>query len=105
MVLQLDQRRPYPGRQTPAKRGKRTPDVVAKWRHRDPQQGSNRNANHFFVPAQEIRDRNYDLSFNRYSDVKHDEAVYEEPKIILHKLKELEDKIQLGIAELESILG
>ena len=85
--------------------GSELPDVVTKWRNRDPQLDSDRKANHFFVPAQEIREKNYDLSFNRYSEVKHDETVYEEPKIILQKLKELEDKIQQGIAELESILG
>jgi len=81
------------------------PDVVAQWRARDPQQANDRKANHFFVPAQEIRDKSYDLSFNRYSEVEHDETVHEEPKVILQKMKTLEDKIQQGIAELEGILG
>jgi type I restriction enzyme M protein len=85
--------------------GGQLPDVVEKWRTRDSKQASDRKANHFFVPAQEIRDKAYDLSFNRYSEVEHDETVYEEPKDILAKLKTLEDKIQAGIAELEAILG
>lgn len=84
--------------------GSQLPDVMAQWRTRDPQSPSDRKANYFFVPAQEIRDKLYDLSFNRYSEVEHDESVYEEPKIILQKLKTLEDKIQQGIIELESIL-
>jgi type I restriction enzyme M protein len=85
--------------------GSELPDVVEQWRARDPQQASDRKANHFFVPAQEIRDKSYDLSFNRYSTVEHDETVYEEPKVLLQKLKTLEDKIQQGITELEGILG
>jgi type I restriction enzyme M protein len=31
--------------------------------------------------------------------------VYEEPTVVLQKIKELEDKIQQGIAEIEGILG
>lgn len=85
--------------------GSQLPDVVAKWRSRDPKEASDRKANHFFVPAQEIRDKSYDLSFKRYGTVEHDETAYEEPKVILQKLKALEDKIQHGIAELEGILG
>lgn len=85
--------------------GSQLPEVVAKWRARDQKEPGERKANHFFVPAQEIRDKSYDLSFNRYSEAKHDETVYEEPKVIIQKLKALEDKIQAGINELEGILG
>lgn len=84
--------------------GSELPDVVAQWKTRDPQQPGDRKAKRFFVPVQEIRDKNYDLSFNRYHEVEHDETIYEEPKVILQKLKVLEDKIQQGIAELEGIL-
>lgn len=81
------------------------PDVVQQWKARDPKQPGVRKEKHFFVPVQELRDKQYDLSFNRYHEAEHDETVYEEPKVILQKLKALEDKIQLGIAELEEILG
>ena len=55
-------------------------------------------------PLRKSATKQYDLSFNRYSEIEHDETVYEEPKVILQKLKVLEDKIQSGIAELGSIL-
>ncbi len=85
--------------------GSQLSDVVEQWRARDATRSmGDRKANRFFVPAQEIRDKSYDLSFNRYSTVEHDETVYEEPKIILQKLKALEEKIQQGITELEGIL-
>jgi type I restriction enzyme M protein len=85
--------------------GSELPEVVAQWNARDPRQPSDRKAKHFFVPVQELRDKQYDLSFNRYYEAEHDETVYEEPKVILQKLKTLEDKIQQGIAELERIIG
>jgi type I restriction enzyme M protein len=85
--------------------GSELPGLVAQWKVRDPQQPGDRKANHFFVPIQEIRDKNYDLSFNRYHEAEYDETVYEEPRVILQKLRALEDKIQQGISELEGILG
>ena len=81
------------------------PDVLEKWRTRNPRKSSDYKANHFFVPVAEIREKSYDLSFNRYCTFEHNETVYEEPKVILQKLKALEDKIQSGIAELQGILG
>ena len=84
--------------------GSQLMDVVEKWKARDPKQPSDYKANHFFVPVQEIRDKQYDLSYNRYSAVVNDATVYEEPKVILQNLKALEDKIQKGISELEGIL-
>jgi len=85
--------------------GSELPDVVAQWKARDPQQAGERKVKHFFVPAQEIRDKSYDLSFNRYSEVEHEETDHEDPKKIIKKLKSLEEKIQKGITELEEILG
>lgn len=85
--------------------GSDLPDVVLQWNTRNPKQPGDRKANHFFVPVQEIRDEAYDLSFNHYHKAEHDMTVFEEPKVILQKLKTLEDKIQKGIAELEETLG
>jgi type I restriction enzyme M protein len=41
----------------------------------------------------------------RYHEAEHDETVYEEPKVILQKLKAIEENIRQGIIELEEILG
>jgi type I restriction enzyme M protein len=85
--------------------GSDLPDLVAQWKVREPLQPGTRKAKFFFVPVQDIRDKQYDLSFNRYHEAQNDEIAYEEPKVILQKLKALEDKIQQGIAELERIIG
>jgi type I restriction enzyme M protein len=85
--------------------GSELPDVVTQWKSRNPEEAGDRKAKHFFVPVQELRDKRYDLSFNRYHEAEHDETAYEEPKVILQRLKALEDKIQQGMTELEGILG
>ena len=85
--------------------GSQLTEVVKQWNRGKPNQTTDRKGNSFLVPAQEIRDKSYDLSFNRYSEVEYDETVYEEPKVILQKLKKLEKEIQNGITELDGIVG
>lgn len=80
------------------------PDVVARWKARDPQNDTDRTARSFFVPAQEIRENKYDLSINRYKETKYEEVEYEPPKIILAKLRALEEEIGADLNELERLL-
>ena len=81
------------------------PDVIARWKARDPKAPNDRTAKAFFVPASEIRDNKYDLSINRYKEVKHEEVQYDPPKVILAKLRTLEDEIRRELDELEGMLG
>ncbi|AMV31704.1 putative type I restriction enzymeP M protein [Pirellula sp. SH-Sr6A] len=85
--------------------GSELPDVVAQWNARNPNEPGDRKSNCFFVPVEEIREKLYDLSFNRYGKVEHDETEHEDPKSILQTLATLEDKIRAGIVELQEILG
>ncbi len=79
--------------------------LVEAWKARDPKKDlGDRKANNFFVPAKELKEAKFDLSFNRFAKVKHEETEYEEPAVILEKLKIIENKIQEGIEELEGIL-
>lgn len=56
------------------------------------------------MPADEIRAQKYDLSFNRYKEVVHEEVEYESPKKILRKLRKLEAEIAKDLDELEGML-
>ena len=94
--LSLDDKRQRVG-------GSELPDIVEQWRTRDTELISDRKAKHFFVPVQEIRDRLYDLSFNLYHEAAHDETEYEEPKLIIEKLRAIETRIQDGLDELGRI--
>ena len=80
------------------------PDLVAQWKKRDAEAVNDRTAKHFFVPVCEIKEKNFDLSLNRYKETVHTEAAYEPPKVILAKLKELEHSIIADLNELERML-
>ena len=58
----------------------------------------------FLVSADDIRANKYDLSINRYKEVVYEEEEYEDPKVILQKLKTLEYDILNDLAELEKML-
>lgn len=81
------------------------PDIVEKWKARDPKKDTDRTAKAFFVPIEEIRENKFDLSINRYKEVKYEEVKYEKPQVILGRLKELELEILKGIEELEGMVG
>ena len=58
----------------------------------------------FLVNADDIRANKYDLSINRYKEVVYEEEVYEAPKVILQRLKDLENSILIDLDELEKML-
>ncbi|QDZ39816.1 SAM-dependent DNA methyltransferase [Euhalothece natronophila Z-M001] len=80
------------------------PDIVQRWKNRDPEKDSNRTGKAFFVPKDEIKDNNYDLSINRYKEIEYEEVEYEPPKVILRKLQDLENDIQQDLDALENLI-
>ena len=80
------------------------PDALARWRARDPGRDTDRTAKHFLVPVAEIEAKEYDLSVNRYKDVRHEAVAYEPPRVILARLRELEGEISRQLGELEGMV-
>lgn len=91
-------------KRTPQKDKDELPDMIARWKNRDPEKDSDRTAKHFFVPVDDIRKNKYDLSLNRYKETKYEEAVYEKPRVILQRMRDLEKGILKDIDELEGML-
>ena len=81
------------------------PDILKRWKERDPEKDGDRTAKAFFVPKDEIKANAYDLSINRYKEIEYEEVEYEPPKVILKKLRALEDEIRNDLDELEALLG
>ena len=81
------------------------PDLLKRWRERDNEKDTDRTSKAFFVPKGEIEGNSYDLSINRYKEIEYEEVEYEPPKVILQKLRELEDEIRKDLDELEGLLG
>jgi type I restriction enzyme M protein len=80
------------------------PDALTRWRKRNAKKDTDRTAKHFMVPVKEIEDKGYDLSINRYKEVKHEEVTYEPPKKIIAKLRKLEAQIAKDLDDLEGML-
>ena len=45
------------------------------------------------VNMAEIKENGYDLSINKYKEIEYEEIHYDEPKIILNRIKKLENEI------------
>lgn len=61
--------------------------------------------NHFFVPIDEIKNNDLDLSYNRYREFEYEEQTYEPPQDILKALFVLEDEIRIDMEELKNLIG
>lgn len=80
------------------------PDVITRWQARDPKKDTDRTKKAFFVPVEEIVENKFDLSINRYKEVPYEEVHYDPPKVILGKLRAIEEEITKGLDELEGML-
>ncbi len=80
------------------------PDILQRWKEREVGKEGDRKDKAFFVPKDEIKANGYDLSINRYKEIEYDEVEYEAPKVILGKLRGLEEEIKADLDELEGLL-
>jgi type I restriction enzyme M protein len=80
------------------------PDVVARWRVRDPKKAVDRTAKAFLVSLNEIRRNEYDLSITRYREVPFESVLLPPPVELLRCLKTIEAEIALDLDELEAML-
>jgi len=80
------------------------PDMLQRWHDRDPKKDTDKTAQHFFVDAEEIRKKKYDLHVNRYKDVVYEEEVFDPPELILDRMMENEQDILSDIEELREML-
>ncbi|KEI91067.1 HsdM family class I SAM-dependent methyltransferase [Clostridium botulinum] len=80
------------------------PDIMERFSNLDKEEDRKRTEQSFFVPVDEIRENNYDLSINKYKEIEYEKVVYDEPKVILDRIKRLEKEITEGIDELEKMI-
>ncbi|RDE34147.1 SAM-dependent DNA methyltransferase [Parageobacillus thermoglucosidasius] len=80
------------------------PDIIARFHNREAEKERKRTEQSFFVPVEEIRENEYDLSINKYKEIEYEEVEYEAPSIILKRIREIEEQIVDGLRELEDML-
>jgi type I restriction enzyme M protein len=82
------------------------PDVLSRWTKRTSAEGKRtRRDQSFCVPKAEIAGQGYDLSFNRYKEVAHDDVEHRPPLEIIAQLETLEAEISDGLAQLRGALS
>ena len=80
------------------------PDCLARWQERGQKKNANRKDKVFFVSVEEIHEANYDLSLGRYKEQVYKEKDYDPPKIILKRMKTLNEDVGNELKELEEML-
>jgi type I restriction enzyme M protein len=78
------------------------PDILERFEKRHEEDNSDRKRKHFFVPIEDIKANDYDLSISKYQEVEYEEVEYEKPEKIMSHIKKLEEDILKGIEELNS---
>lgn len=65
-------------------------DILLRYPAREGKEKKNpRTAQSFTVPLKEIQENDYDLSINRYKEIIYEEVAYDEPKVILERIRSL----------------
>jgi type I restriction enzyme M protein len=80
------------------------PDIIARFNNLDAEKERKRTEQSFFVPVEELRENDYDLSINKYKEIEYEEVEYEKPEIIISNIKKMENEIISEINELEKLL-
>ena len=80
-------------------------DIIKRFHSPDAETKRERTEQSFCVSVDEIRENAYDLSINRYKEIVYEEVQYDEPKVILSRIKNLEKNISKDIAQLEEMIG
>ena len=80
------------------------PDIIIRFNLPAAEENRKRSEKSFYVPVQEIRDNNYDLSINKYKKVELEKVEYPPTKEIIDDLFAIEEHITAGLKELEVML-
>jgi type I restriction enzyme M protein len=80
------------------------PDIVARFHNQKDEENRTRKDQSFFVLVDEIRQNDYDLSFNKYKEVEREKVEYVPVKDLLSHLENTEGKYLNGYKELCNML-
>ena len=77
------------------------PDIIDKFNKKEKENPKDRKKKYFFVPIEEIKEKDYDLSISKYREIEYEEKTYEKPDILKKKILKLEEEIIEGLKDLE----
>ena len=80
------------------------PDIIERYNNLDKEIDRARTGKSFFVTKDEISSNDYDLSINKYKEIVQEKIEYENPKVILKQIIDMEEEFQKQLKELEELL-
>lgn len=80
-------------------------DIIERFTHIENEKDRKRTEKSFLVPKQEIVDKEYDLSINKYKETEYVAAEYPPTSEIMKNLRDLETQINQEMDELEKLLN
>ena len=80
------------------------PDIVARFHNLEGEADRTRKEQSFLVPVEEIREKGYDLSMNKYKEVEREVVTYDAPEVIMERIATLETEIQNALVELKKMI-
>lgn len=80
------------------------PDIIERYHHLENESERKRTEQSFFVPVEDIKNNDFDLSINKYKEIEYEKIEYEPTSVILGKINDLENEIQKGLVELAKLL-
>ena len=75
------------------------PDIIARFHNLEAEESRTRKEQSFLVPVEEIREKDYDLSINKYKEIEREVVVYEAPEVIMERIAALETEISEALNE------
>ena len=80
------------------------PDVVTRFHNLAGEAERTRKEQSFLVPVEEIREKGYDLSINKYKEVEREVVEYDAPEVIMERIERLEQEIQNAMVALKKMI-
>ena len=80
------------------------PDVIQRYKSLEKEEKRTREDKSFFVPVSKIIENNYDLSINKYKQIKYEKVDYPDTKTLVSEIRELYRQIGNDLDEIESQL-
>ncbi|WP_029542631.1 class I SAM-dependent DNA methyltransferase [Selenomonas sp. AB3002] len=80
------------------------PDILARWHNLDGEENRTRKEKSFFVPVEEIRQNNYDLTVNKYREIDYKPIEYKPAKEIMASVQEHYVRLGEIIADIQEKL-
>ena len=80
------------------------PDIIERFSNMEGEEGRERTDKSFLIPVEEIIENGYDLSINRYKEIVYEEVEYDEPGVIIGRIKDLNRESQEILGKLEELV-